>query len=98
MMVVDLQGIVSHGIDGEPEIVLTDPAIHCYDRTRFGRTNLGIDGMRQFFRSHVCNEFCRGLGLKAVAVAKLSNPTTTKEGESTLARSYSRLTDITIHE
>jgi hypothetical protein len=34
-MVVDLQGIVHQGADAT-KIVLTDPAIHCIDSTRYG--------------------------------------------------------------
>lgn len=66
-MVVDLQGIVSSGIGGERTLLLTDPAIHCKDIMRFGRTNLGPVGMQVFFERHRCNEFCKKLGLRGVA-------------------------------
>ncbi len=41
-----------------------DPAIHCNDAiSRFGDTNLRQGGMDGFFKSHVCNDICRELGL-----------------------------------
>jgi hypothetical protein len=44
--------------------VVADPAIHCIDAVhRFGETNLRQDGMDGFFKSHVCNDICRELGL-----------------------------------
>ena len=62
-MVVDLQGIISKGPNGEQAIELTDPAIHCTDLTRFGRTNLGESGMKGFFSRHKCNGICKQMGL-----------------------------------
>ena len=53
-MVVDIQGVGN---------VLTDPQIHCLDKYRFGKGNLGYLGMLMFFNTHVCNEHCRTLGL-----------------------------------
>jgi vacuole morphology and inheritance protein 14 len=49
LMIVDLQGVGN---------VLTDPQIHCLDRSRFGKGNLGYKGMMMFFNSHHCNEHC----------------------------------------
>ena len=51
--------------------VLTDPAIHCTELVRsgpnvgaqFGNTNLGQEGMNQFFATHECNSVCRALHL-----------------------------------
>ncbi len=54
MMIVDLQGVGN---------VLTDPQIHCLDKHRFGKGNLGYQGMLMFFNTHECNEHCRALGL-----------------------------------
>lgn len=62
-MVVDLQGVISTNSEGHKSIELTDPAIHCTELTRFGRTNLGKRGMRCFFRRHICNEICQKMGL-----------------------------------
>ncbi|KAM0219235.1 hypothetical protein ACHAPA_005283 [Fusarium lateritium] len=59
-LVCDLQG-VGH--------VLTDPAIHTLDPERFklADTNLGKEGFKFFFATHVCNEICEKLELKSKA-------------------------------
>lgn len=68
-MVVDLEGIVSRiSWTGETGVVLTDPAIHCKDVTRYMPMNHGPDGMKNFFASHVCNQFCKKLGLDSFVV------------------------------
>lgn len=60
LLVCDLQG-VGH--------VLTDPAIHTLDPERFklADTNLGPEGFKFFFSSHVCNDICTKLGLQSNA-------------------------------
>lgn len=66
LMVVDLQGVKVGS-----KYILTDPAIHCtelvrnspYLKNQFGNTNLGEEGMRQFFATHECNSVCRALNL-----------------------------------
>ncbi|GBC01278.1 hypothetical protein RclHR1_04120008 [Rhizophagus clarus] len=59
LVVCDLQGIE---LDGE--FLLTDPAIHCVDPLRFGRTNFGKEGINQcFLTNHKCNEICKKLRL-----------------------------------
>ncbi|CAF4303631.1 unnamed protein product [Rotaria sp. Silwood2] len=60
LMVVDLQGVKV-----ERAYLLTDPALHFNDLLRFRetRTNLGVKGMRQFFRTHVCSDVCSKLNL-----------------------------------
>ena len=63
LMVVDLEGIVSKRDDGKTETLLTDPAIHCKNPTRFGRLNLGEKGMQLFFDSHECKQYCKLLQL-----------------------------------
>ncbi|CAF1392458.1 unnamed protein product [Adineta steineri] len=65
IMVVDLQGVKSL-ID--KKYLLTDPAIHFEDirRYREARTNLGVKGMKEFFRTHVCSAVCQRLGLEKV--------------------------------
>lgn len=65
MMVVDLQGVKA-----EDGYLLTDPALHCDDLLRFRetRTNLGVKGMREFFRTHTCSELCSKLGLVASSI------------------------------
>ena len=54
LMIVDLQGVGN---------ILTDPQIHCLDKARFGKGNLGYQGMLMFFNTHQCNEHCEKLGL-----------------------------------
>ena len=62
-MDVDLQGVKDENF-GNPRYILTDPAIHCHDVTRVGRTNLGREGMHNFFSSHHCNSFCDTMELE----------------------------------
>ena len=64
-MVCDIQGIDAVNSQGKPMVLLTDPAIHCPSVTRFGKTNLQEKGIEAFFGTHVCNKYCRALGLKA---------------------------------
>ena len=54
LMIVDLQGGTG---------VLTDPQIHCLDLKRFGKGNLGYEGIVKFFFTHKCNFYCEKLGL-----------------------------------
>ncbi|CAF1629561.1 unnamed protein product [Adineta ricciae] len=61
MIVVDLQGI---DIGDNQTYLLTDPCIHSTDLTRFGRTNLGKQGIKRFFQTHICNSICQALKLK----------------------------------
>lgn len=44
LMLADLQGVVVKKGRDAWWIRLTDPAIHCMDTTRFGKTNLGEEG------------------------------------------------------
>lgn len=60
MMTADCQGAYDSGTN---TFRLTDPAIHSKALDRFDKTNLGGDGMNRFFRSHVCNDYCRSLSL-----------------------------------
>jgi hypothetical protein len=57
-LVSDLQGA---------DHLLTDPAIHTLDPERFKLcdTNLGQEGFKFFFSTHVCNGICGRLGLKS---------------------------------
>lgn len=58
LMVVDLQGTVT-----DAGIVFTDPAIHSVNIHRFGSTNWGRDGFKNFFKTHKCTELCAKLGI-----------------------------------
>jgi Alpha-kinase family len=62
MMLVDLQGSRDAS---KHQYYLTDPAIHSTDVLRFETTNLGIKGIKRFFATHQCNQFCSALGLPA---------------------------------
>ena len=44
----------------------TDPAVVSVDVGRFGYTDTGLKGIRDFFKNHKCNEVCRALGLTPV--------------------------------
>jgi hypothetical protein len=62
LVVYDLQGIE---IDGQ--FLLTDPAIHCEERLRFGKTNLGERGIKEcFLANHKCGNACEKLGLTKI--------------------------------
>lgn len=83
LMVVDLQGVKV-----DRAYLLTDPALHCDDLLRFRetRTNLGVKGMHQFFRTHVCSDVCSKLNLPL---------TMTTSSTSLLSRSNSLLCNAT---
>ena len=63
LLVCDLQGVHSVDRHGGPTVLLTDPAIHCEKHHRFGKTNHKESGFKSFFKTHVCNNYCRSLGL-----------------------------------
>ncbi len=65
MIVVDIQGIRRRDAGGE--LILTDPAAHHTNESRFGRTNLGSAGIGQFFATHSCGAVCKALRLSAPA-------------------------------
>lgn len=54
MIMVDIQGVGNS---------LTDPVIHCLDKTRFDSSNFGYEGILKFFQTHQCNGYCNQLGL-----------------------------------
>ncbi|CAF4338353.1 unnamed protein product, partial [Adineta steineri] len=70
LMVVDLQGVKV-----DCAYLLTDPALHCEDLLRFQktRTNLGIKGMHQFFRTHICSDVCSKLNLPTSLIESNNN-------------------------
>jgi len=55
-IVVDIQGVGRKW---------TDPQVHSRSK-RFGFADLGEEGMRKFFRSHVCGKVCKLLKLEPV--------------------------------
>ena len=59
-MVVDCQGVYDRSTN---TFTLTDPALHCRNVLRFGKTNLATVGMDDFFQGHVCNRVCAAFRL-----------------------------------
>mmetsp|Transcript_27871 Transcript_27871/g.55859 ORF Transcript_27871/g.55859 Transcript_27871/m.55859 type:complete len:314 (+) Transcript_27871:105-1046(+) len=57
-MVVDIQGVATF---------YTDPQLHSIS-SKYGRADRGERGMEDFFRTHVCNSFCRALRLKKICI------------------------------
>ncbi|GBB92409.1 hypothetical protein RclHR1_00200042 [Rhizophagus clarus] len=63
LVVYDLQGV-----ELPSKFLLTDPAIHCKNRLRFGRTNLGKRGIEEcFLKNHNCGNVCQKLGLTNIS-------------------------------
>merc|ERR1712002_927824 len=58
LVVCDLQGV-----ERKDEFVFTDPCINCKE-PRFGSTNMGEVGIKEFFRTHTCNNICQEMGLR----------------------------------
>eukprot|EP00397_Hematodinium_sp_SG-2012_P006135 GEMP01006163.1.p1 GENE.GEMP01006163.1~~GEMP01006163.1.p1 ORF type:complete len:760 (+),score=164.36 GEMP01006163.1:908-3187(+) len=57
LMVSDLQGVFSDGC-----YTLTDPQVLSIDK-RFGRADLGFEGMQKFLAVHKCGPLCRSLNI-----------------------------------
>jgi hypothetical protein len=66
LLVCDLQGILTSARPdgGGQRLIMTDPAIHCHQHLRFGKTNLRKGGIAAFYASHKCGRICRALGIK----------------------------------
>jgi hypothetical protein len=54
LLVDDLQGLE---LIQEKEFILTDPVIHCKNQ-QFDITDFGEEGIENFFKSHICSNFC----------------------------------------
>ena len=68
LLICDLQGVFETS-EGGKKWKFTDPAIHSAAGTqRFGRTDLGPQGINAFFFTHVCNEFCRHLPRPSIVI------------------------------
>ncbi|KAJ1443761.1 kinase-like domain-containing protein [Ochromonadaceae sp. CCMP2298] len=63
-LVCDVQGVL-----GNSSFQLTDPSIHSSTR-RYGSTDHGRNGQRNFFKTHECNPLCRALYLRPAAAAQ----------------------------
>ena len=61
LLVCDLQGVQE-----SYRVLLTDPAIHSRNTpgSCYGSMDRGYDGIRMFFKTHVCSEVCRAMGLE----------------------------------
>ena len=57
LIVVDLQGIKEND-----QFILSNPSIHCIE-PKFGRTNIGETGIKQFFKTHRCGSVCEVMKL-----------------------------------
>ena len=55
LIIVDLQGV-----EQESEYILTDPSIHS-KAPKYGTTNLGEFGIKQFFKTHKCGMICEAM-------------------------------------
>ena len=88
LMVVDLQGVKI-----DRAYLLTDPALHCDDLLRFRetRTNLGVKGMHQFFRTHVCSDVCTKLNLSSSS--SILRPAVFNYSDSILCHASIKTTD-----
>lgn len=88
LMVVDLQGVKV-----DRAYLLTDPALHCDDLLRFRetRTNLGVKGMHQFFRTHVCSDVCSKLNLPLLM--NTSNSAILHRSDSLLCHATTKASD-----
>lgn len=92
LMIVDLEGIVTHNKTRKAKILLTDPAIHCTDLDRFGNLNHGEPGMSSFFETHECNHVCAALHLSVHgATARASS------AASVSASLHASLSRLSIH-
>lgn len=63
-MVCDIQGVRK-----ATKYTLTDPCIHSTanpSTRRYGVTDLGENGMIEFFRAHKCNDLCKDLRLESI--------------------------------
>ena len=64
MMVLDTQGVKNVLVD--PEIVCEDHLMDGITERFFCRGNLGTSSIKQFFKHHNCNEYCKSVGLPEV--------------------------------
>lgn len=73
ILICDLQGVLD--LEGRrPKFLLTDPVICSrsnHSSKRFGKTDLGLKGMREFCRHHKCNGVCKGLNLPLMRAKKI---------------------------
>ncbi|CAE8676007.1 unnamed protein product [Polarella glacialis] len=74
MIVLDLQGVhLDKAFRRRPHLILTDPQVVSPGRS-FGPGDLGLTGIKVFFRSHRCGPTCKGLGLDTLPPPPLPQP------------------------
>ena len=59
LVICDLQGVRT-----DSGVLITDPAIHAREFWKYGKTNFGPKGIRNFFKTHQCTKFCKKMGLE----------------------------------
>ena len=52
------------GVKEQSDYILTDPAIISLREGQYGMTDMGPQGIVQFFDQHRCNKFCKAMNLK----------------------------------
>ena len=81
-MVCDLQGVLDMH-SSPPLFELTDPVIHYksdHGRSHvFGRTDRGLNGMHDFFRTHMCSDLCRALNRRWVRKHRSNTDSTSRQ-------------------
>lgn len=58
ILLIDLQGVIDNGW-----VLLTDPQLHSRTK-KYGRADLGLEGIKSFFESHQCGPTCEKLQLQ----------------------------------
>ena len=53
------------GVQSYSTVILTDPAIHSTMTGFYGFTDHGDAGIKKFFRTHQCGNFCTQMGLNS---------------------------------
>jgi hypothetical protein len=64
LMILDVQGGYLKRTNGQTIFKLSDPAFTSTLGSSFGPSDCGAVAMNSFFSRHVCNSYCRSLGLK----------------------------------
>jgi hypothetical protein len=95
-LICDLQGILNTDRKPFPVFELTDPVIHsnrtdsCKKR-EFGRTDRGLDGILDFFKTHECSDLCRMLQSRRLSKEVL-------EGRQNLFRQYAAFPRVNLRQ
>ena len=54
---------IPQGVQSHSTVILTDPAIHSSIPGFYGFTDHGDVGIKNFFKTHQCKDFCIQMGL-----------------------------------